>query len=134
MVFKKALLGLAAVAVLALGTAAFATPASAAYYGGWYYNDNPGGWDVLQLGDGHGRYLHLIGTEVSCGDRGAPYAQIHQVLSDGNDASRDGFVTWWVVNTCDGQYDHICVQNDWGNSACSTYQIDGWYNWRNDAN
>ena len=125
---RKSLIGLA---VAALAVVSFAAPAMAAYYGGWYYDNNPGGWDVVQLGDGNGHYLHLVGTEVSCGARGAPYARIHQVLSDANDASDSGFITWWITNTCDGRFDRICVQNDFGATACSAFEIDGWYNWRN---
>lgn len=134
MMIRKMLLG-AVVAAAMLAASASGAFAATIYYGGWYYDDNPGGWDVLQLGDSNrGRFLHLVGTEVSCGTKGAPYARIHQVLSDANDASDNGFITWWITNTCDSNYDRICVQNDFGATACSTYQIDGWYNWRDNAN
>ncbi len=126
---KNLLAGLAGIAMLAVGSVGFAAPAMAANYGEWYYDNNAGGWDILQLGDGDGSYLHLVGTEVSCGAKGAPYARVHKVLSDANNSS--GYITWWITNTCDGAYDRICVQNDWGDKACSAYEIDGWYDWRN---
>jgi hypothetical protein len=130
MTIRKTLIGLAAIAALSIGgSLAAAAPAQAAYYGGWYYDNNPGGWDIVQLGNGDGSYLHLVGTEVSCGAKGASYARIHQVLSNANNSS--GYITWWIANTCDGSYDRICVQNDWGQQACSAFEIDGWYDWYN---
>ncbi len=116
--------------MLVAGSLGFASAAQAAYYGDWYYDNNTGGWDIMQLGDGDDRYLHLEGTEVACGPKGASYARMHQVLSDANDSS--GNISWWVVKSCDnGNFYKVCVQNDYGDRACSAYEVVGWYNWRN---
>jgi len=130
---RKSLVSIALASVLMLaGSLAVATPASAAYYGDWYYDNNTGGWDIVQLGNGNGNYLHLEGTEISCGSKGAPYARLHQVMSDANYAS--GYIEWWVAKSCDnGNFYKICVRNDYGDQACSAYEVLGWRNWRDDA-
>lgn len=117
---KKLLI--AALASIAL--AAGAGTANASYYGGWYYNDDPGdGYEVLALGDSSdGTYRYLRGTSRYCGRPGASYATMRRVLNRSGD---DG-ISWWVNHSCDDGYVRVCVENWRGESACSTYWDGGW--------
>lgn len=119
MIRKMLMTAVAAVAMLAVSAGA-----AFAYYGGWYYNDVPGEWEDLRLGDNSdGLYLHLSGTRDWCVKRGVPYSKVRNLLS-----RNDTEITWWVDADC-GSIARICVQADWGEVACSSYWVDGWRDW-----
>ena len=110
-------------AVAAISLLAAPSAANAAYEGGWYFDNNPGGWEILALGDNSDdTYRILRGTDRFCGRRGASYATMRSIIN-GNSGEQ---ITWWVADTCDDGYVRVCVQNWRGRSACSTYWDDGW--------
>jgi len=115
---KKFLVG--AVAALAL----MAAPnVASAYEGGWYFDNNVGGWEVLHLGDNDdGTHRRLSGTGEACGRRGASYATMRSTLRGGG----GGDVSWWVDSSC-GDFVRVCVQNAAGRTNCSTYLDYGWH-------
>ena len=103
-----------------------ATMSSAfAYVGGWYYDNNPGGWEVLALGDSSDdSYLSLRGTEMYCGRPGASYAKMRNVLERNGTSGEQ--VTWWIDHECSQAHVRICIENWRGERACSTYRDEGW--------
>lgn len=113
------------IAVAALAFAGSAGIASAGYYeGGWYVRNNPGGREILYLGDNSDNtYRALRGTSRYCVRPGASYARIRQVLNNEYDQ-----IGWWEDEICRDGYVRICVQNSRGQSACSTYEDNGWVN------
>ena len=102
-----------------------ATTASADYYGGWLYDDNPGGREITILGNGNGYGLYLTGYTGACGPRGASYATMRNVMSE----TGGGWISWWIDQDC-GSTVRVCVQNDWGQWACSSYYDHGWVEFR----
>ena len=124
MMIRKTLL--AAAAAIALLSASVGA-AYASYVGDWSYDNNPGGLEILSLGDNtDGSFIHLRGTNLYCVKPGVPYATIRNLLvSNGTDGQQ---VTWWIDHECNnGDYDRICVENSLGQVGCSTYWVDGWY-------
>lgn len=98
------------------------------YSGGWYYFEQGGGYlEELWLGDGDHYGLHMRGTSRFCAQPGAAYHRIRSILNNANDFS-NGFVTWWIANSCSDGYVRVCVRNPYGEQACSTYQDWGWGN------
>jgi hypothetical protein len=118
---KKILLVVAAAASIIFAP----NVASAAFEGnGWYYNNNAGGYEILKLrNDSSGSYLALSGTAAACGPRGVPYARIRAILAANQQSSLP--VRWWISNDC-GEYVRICIENQRGARACSTYFKEGW--------
>lgn len=97
-----------------------------AYSGGWYFLEGGGSQaEQLWLGDGNNYGLHMRGTSRYCGQPGASYARIRQILVAANDFG-NGFVTWWIADDCTDGYVRVCVQNPYNQSACSTYADWGW--------
>jgi hypothetical protein len=117
--FRKTFLTVAAIFLFA----GF-TNAASAFVGNWSYDNNPGGLEVLWLGDSSDdTYLYLRGTDRYCGRPGASYARMRSVLrSTGGDQ-----VNWWFSDECDDGYVRVCVSNSHGNTACSTYGNGGWH-------
>ena len=114
---RKLLLAAATATALA-GSAVNAS----AYEGGWYFDNNPGGWEILYLGDGDDdTYLQLGGTGEACGRRGNSYAHMRRVIS----SNYPHQLSWWVDYTC-GDLVRVCVENVRGQSGCSTYVYEGW--------
>lgn len=106
-----------------LASAVLVVPAAQAFTGGWEYDDNPGGFEILYLGDNSDdTYRRLSGTKMYCGSPGVPYARIRNVI----DRNYPHQINWWVSNECDGGYIRVCVENRLGESACSTYVDGGW--------
>lgn len=113
-----------ALAALALAGSA---GAASAYEGGWFFRDNPGGYEILYLGDSDDNtFLYLRGTELRCGPSGASYARMRQVIGSNRDQ-----VSWWIDRDC-GDYVRVCVTGRQGR-ACSTYENWGWVNGRRDG-
>lgn len=83
--------------VAALGLLTGMTPALADYYeGGWYVRNNPGGREILYLGDNSDNtYRSLRGTARYCGSPGNSYAQMRRVM--GNEYDQ---LSWWDTNNC----------------------------------
>ena len=111
---------------MTMAVAAIAMVASAgvaeAYQGGWYVDNNRGGSEILYLGDNSDdTYRSLRGTSRYCGRRGASYATMRRVL--GNEYDQ---ITWWEDHVCNDGYVRVCVQNSYGQRACSTYEDYGW--------
>ena len=117
---RKVVLGVGAALALSLSTLS-----ASAFEGDWYYDNNVGGSEVLNLGDNSDdSFLVLRGTDRYCGRPGAPYSRIRNVLRrNGTDGEQ---ITWWIANTCDDGYVRICVENWRGEQACSTYEDYGW--------
>lgn len=93
-----------------------------AYEGGWYYDNNAGGREILYLGDNSDdTYRGFSGTAASCGPKGAPYARIRSII--GREYHQ---INWWISHQCDGTYARVCVQNSYGERACSTCIDLGW--------
>lgn len=119
----------AVVAMLAVTVTA--ASADEYYYGGWYYDNNAGGSEFLRLGDdSDGTYLHLRGADGWCGSRGASYAKMRRILNN-NDGD---YINWSVDQECTDSdtgidYARICIENKYGESACSTYRWVGWRDW-----
>lgn len=100
----------------------FAAAPAMAYEGGWYVNNNPGGSEILYLGDNSDNtYRALRGTSRYCVQRGVSYARMRRVL--GNEYNQ---ISWWESHTCNDGYVRICVENSRGQTACSTYYDAGW--------
>lgn len=94
---------------------------ASAYEGGWAVRNNPGGREILYLGDNSDNsFRSLRGTGRYCGDTGSSYATMRRVLNGVDDQ-----VTWWEDYTCDDGYVRVCVTNN-RRSACSTYIDQGW--------
>lgn len=109
---------LAAVVTLALS----ATTASA-YVGDWYYDDNRGGSEYVELGDNDsGSYLVLRGYSGRCGPRGDSYATMRNTIGSNYPYQ----VGWWIDYDC-GSTVRVCVEGDRGQIACSTYRNGGWW-------
>lgn len=93
------------------------------YYGAWEFGND--GTEYLYLGDNmDGTYLYLRGDRGYCGRPGASYTSIRQILLNQVDD-----VSWWIDDYCSsGRRDfvRICVENDYGQRACSTYRDMGW--------
>jgi hypothetical protein len=113
------------VGLIALAAAAMLTVSAGgafAYYGGWHFDNNAGGWEILSLGDSDdGTYLHLEGDAGRCGTKGASYAKMRSILNN-NDGD---YIDWWIDADC-GDLVRICLENKYGQSACSTYWYVGW--------
>jgi hypothetical protein len=106
-----------AAAILVMACVAVSSNAAHAARGGWYYDDNPGGWEDLRLDDSYrGTTLYLGGTKDWCGLPGASYATMRRVLSNNNGLEID----WWVSHDCGGVL-RVCVENVRGQAACSSY-------------
>lgn len=120
---KRILAAICAV-VLVAGTG---ISAASAYEGGWRFQDNPGGTERFDLGDNtDNSYYGLDGTSAWCGRRGASYATMRGILS----RNRGHQITWWIADVCyekGVEYNRVCVENTYGESACSTYIVYGWY-------
>ena len=123
MFFRNTMLAVVASCALAIGSS---VPTNA-YEGGWAYDDNAGGYEVLKLGDNtDNTYLLLRGTKSYCGSPGVPYARVREVLR--RNGTNGQQISWWIANSCDGGYVRVCVRNGRRESACSTYWADDWYN------
>ncbi len=102
---------------------AFSASAASAYEGGWYFDNNPGGTEILDLGDNtDDSYLRLYGTRGWCGSPGTSYANMRATISSNYPYQ----VEWWIDADC-GNAARVCVVGDRGQTACSTYRIDGWW-------
>lgn len=119
--FKKTLFA----AVAATSMLAMSVASASAFEGGWYTDDNLGGSEVLYLGDNSDdSYFHLSGASGYCGRPGASYAKMRSII--GNEYDQ---ITWWIDQECSGggiDYVRVCVENSYGQSACSTYREIGW--------
>lgn len=94
-----------------------------AYEGGWEYDNNAGGSEILLLGDNSdGSHRMLGGTAAACGAYGASYASMRSTISGGG---TNNDVSWWVDADC-GDIVRVCVQNVNGRQRCSTYRDFGW--------
>jgi hypothetical protein len=103
-------------------SALLATPA-AAFVGDWYYDDNPGGSEYVELGDPYsGSHLVLRGYEGRCGLRGDSYSTMRRTI----DSNYPYQVEWWIDYDC-GSAVRVCVVGDRGQVACSTYINGGWW-------
>jgi len=106
----------------ALSLAVSATTASA-YVGDWYYDDNPGDKEYVELGDNDsGSYLILRGYKGWCGQRGDSYATMRRTIGSNYPYQ----VGWWINHDC-GRTLQVCVEGDSGQVACSTYLNGGWW-------
>ncbi len=113
-------------AVAAIAMLAVSVSATQAFEGGWYFDNNAGGWEVLSLGDNSDdTYLHLSGYTGWCGSRGASYAKMRRVI--GSNAGDQ--IHWWIDADC-GSTARVCVENAQGSWACSTYRVEGWSDWQ----
>jgi len=111
----------AAFALLAGGLAQAQT-----YRGGWSYTpQSRNSSERFWLGDGNQYGLHMRGTDRFCGQPGASYARMRQVLQGTRGYDRE-FVTWWIADSCRDGYVRVCVRNPRGAQACSTYANRGW--------
>ncbi len=124
MIRKTLLAAAAAVSMLAVSVGG--ASANETYEGGWYTDNNLGGSEVLYLGDNSDdTYLHLSGASGYCGQPGASYARMRSVIGHEYDQ-----ITWSINQVCSDDYGNdfarICVQNSYGDSACSTYREVGW--------
>ena len=90
------------------------------YLGGWQYDSY--GYETMILGDGDGSGLYLTGTDRYCGRPGAGYRTMHRIL----DNTGGGFIHWWVDQGCSDGFVRVCIENQYGQQACSTYYDDGW--------
>lgn len=107
--------------LLAAVALAGTTTASFAYEGGWYYDNNPRGSEVLVLGDNtDDTYRGFSGTELYCAQPGASYATMRRVIGREYDQ-----ITWWIDADC-GSVVRVCVENSYGEWACSSYFDEGW--------
>ncbi|MCC6001636.1 MAG: hypothetical protein JJU19_12360 [Pararhodobacter sp.] len=96
------------------------------YQGGWSYTpQSQGRSERMWLGDGNDYGLHLSGTSRFCGQPGASYASMRQVLL-GTRGYGNEYVTWWIANNCTDGYVRVCLRNPRGAQACSTYANRGW--------
>lgn len=112
--------------ILAVGLLVADSAEAQRYQGGWSFA--PGGQgraERLWLGDGNTYGLHLSGTSRFCGQPGASYARMRQVLRGTRGFSPD-YITWWIANTCRDGYVRVCLRNQRGAQACSTYGNRGW--------
>lgn len=117
---RNMLSALALGSAMLLGTAG----ASHAFTGTWYFSNDPDYSEDVRLGDASdGSYLQLYGTENYCGRPGAPYSSMRRVMRQSNDFN--GYINWRIDRDC-GDDVRICVKNQYGNWACSTYQNGGW--------
>jgi len=118
--WRKTLIAIAAAMAMCI-----ASSAAYAYVGDWAYDDTPGGWEILNLGNNtNGAVRILRGTKRYCGRPGAAYATMRRVLlRNGTEGEQ---INWWVDATCRDGYVRVCVRNWRGESACSTYWDGGW--------
>ncbi len=117
---NRKILGMFAGAALLFGGVSTAV-ADHESFGGWIYDNNPGGYEYLVLGFGDGWGYAYEGTAQYCGERGVGYATMRQTLDNSGYAGR--WVYWWIDYTC-GDYDRICIDNSY-QVRCSTYRYIG---------
>lgn len=117
--------------VVVLAALFMMTPAThaAEYYesNAWRFDDNRGAGnrEVLLLRDDRtGRYLYLRGTSRHCIFDGASYSTMRAVMR--RNAHSPVPLQWSIVNRCADGIIRICVENQIGQRACSSYIDAGW--------
>jgi len=115
-------------AVLATVTLWAGLAGAQTYHGGWVFTPQSSySSERLWLGDGNHYGLHMTGSPRYCGQPGASYARMRQVLQGARGYGNE-FVTWWIADNCRDGYVRVCIRNPRGAQACSTYANRGWGN------
>lgn len=112
-------IGAACLLVLSL-----AVPAQA-FEGDWYFDNNPGGREILALGDfTDNSFLLLRGSPRYCGVPGDSYAHMRNVLV--RNGTNGQMIYWWIADSCRDGYVRVCIENRYNEVGCSTYIDGGW--------
>lgn len=90
------------------------------YVGGWAHGP---GYAVLgDNSDDSG--LRLGTTSRYCGIPGSSYSVMNGIMRRNGQSGEQ--IYWWIDQECSDGYIRICIENRFGESACSTYRDLGW--------